>query len=666
MNGMRRRCLIAGMLVALVLQPSLSNAQYSADYQTNIISGLTSNWVDNPANGNAGYVVGSNWVYDALVVDDGGALSNGFGYIGYAVGADNNSVLVSDPGSVWSNSGPVFVGYSGAGNQLTITNGGVVSDSAGLVGWNASSSNNSVLVSGLGSEWKNTGEIWLGSLGPNNQVFIMDGGAMYTGQGFSDDTQSFMGYGNSNTVLVTGSGSVWGNTNSGITFTSAGNRLIVANGGSVYSRGPVNVGGSNNTIQVTGNGSVLNSIIFINGRSNEMAITDGGVVIGGGGIEAAGASSPRGDTVLVSGIGSVWSNSSSFSVGSGGVGNQLIITNGGEVYDQNGYISGSASSNVVLVSGNGALWQNQGSLSVGYDGFDSQLQINTGGSVVASVAYIGGPYGTEGNQIIVSGGALTVTNALGTGALNVEGGTLTINCGTVNVDQLVANSGTTNSIIAFNGGVLCTKGTTVSNGFVFTVGNGSSGATLTLATGGTGFHSFANGLAISSNGVLNGIGTVIGATTVNAGGTLAPGDGPGSITFSNNLTLAAGSTLAVTLNGTGAGQYDQIIGLGSAISISNCVLSVRLGYTPSPGDSFTIISNFTSMAVLGTFVTTDGAALPNGAEFQVNGTTFEIDYAANCDGLDVALMALIPEPSTFLLSALGGVSLVAFLRRKRA
>src|SRR5208282_5323280 len=115
----------------------------------------------------------------------------------------------------------------------------------------------------------------------------------------------------------------------------------------------------------------------------------------------------------------------------------------------------------------------------------------------------------------------------------------------------------------------------------------------------------ATGLTISTNAMLNGVGTVIGPTTVNAGGTLAPGDGPGSITFSNNLTLAAGSTFAVALNGTDAGQYDQIIGLGT-ISVSNAMLSVSLRYTPSPGDSYTIISNLTSTAVLGTFVTTDG------------------------------------------------------------
>jgi hypothetical protein len=117
------------------------------------------------------------------------------------------------------------------------------------------------------------------------------------------------------------------------------------------------------------------------------------------------------------------------------------------------------------------------------------------------------------------------------------------------------------------------------------------------------------------------------------------------------------------LNGTGAGQYSQIIGLDT-ISVSNCVLSVSLGYTPLPGDTFTIISNLTSSAILGTFVTTDGMALPNGADFTVDNTIFQIDYAANQDGVDVVLTALIPEPSSVLLTALAAVTLFALSRRR--
>ena len=57
--------------------------------QTNVIN-VVSNWVSG-----AGYVVGSNWVFDALVINGGGSLSNGNSYIGYTTGANNNIALVN-------------------------------------------------------------------------------------------------------------------------------------------------------------------------------------------------------------------------------------------------------------------------------------------------------------------------------------------------------------------------------------------------------------------------------------------------------------------------------------------------------------------------------------------------------------------------------------------
>jgi len=376
--------------------------------------------------------------------------------------------------------------------------------------------------------------------------------------------------------------------------------------------------------------------------------------------------------VLVSGSGSVWSNTGSLLIGQFGAGNQVIITNGGAVYDQDAVVSQytDSSSNTVAVGGNGSLWQNWGNLYVGYGqpgfvstgGSGNQLDIRIGGSVTASNAYIGFLPASIGNQILVDGGSLYVTNAQASGVLDVRGGTLTMDSGTVMVDSLMVTNGTLGAV-SFNGGVLSTKSTTVNNGSVFSVGNGTNSATLNLSPGGSGYHFFASGLTISSNAMLTGIGTIVGQTLVNDGGVLAPGDRPGSITFSNSLTLATGSTLALTLNGTGVCQYSQIIGIGT-ISVSNALLSVSLGYLPSPGDSFTIISNLTSMAVLGTFVTTGGVALPNGANFVVENTTFQIDYNGDASGLDVVLTAMIPEPAPWVLLVLG-VGMVLGVRRPR-
>jgi T5SS/PEP-CTERM-associated repeat protein len=480
----RITCAVIAILVGalgLSLAPAACS-QYSADFQTNIISGVANNWTGD-------YFVGNTNSGDALLVESGGLLSSGDGYIGFRVGANNNTAIVSGTGSVWSNNGVLAIGYSGVGSQLIITNGGAVYNGTGYVGGNPGSTGNTVLVTGSGSMWS-TGDLYL--LGERGK-----------------------------------------------------NQLMITMGGTVYS-GTTYVGGSSE-----GNSTVSNR-------------------------------------VLVSDPGSVWISGGSVIVGGYLPGEQLVVTNDG---------------------------------------------------------------------------AMRVTNSTDGGYLVVDRATFLLDGGTVTVDHLQALNAY-RSVVAFNGGVLNTKATAISNGSVFTVGNGTNAAALSLATGGLGFHSFANGLTISSNAMLNGIGTVIGGTTVNGGGVLAPGDGPGSITFSNNLTLAAGSMFAVALNGTGAGQYDQISALGT-VSVSNSVLSVSLGYTPSAGDSFTIISNFGPSAVLGTFVDSQGDALTNGAEFPVDGTTFQIDYTANADGQDVILTALIPEPSSLLLATVGAVMLWPLLKRKQ-
>jgi T5SS/PEP-CTERM-associated repeat protein len=646
----------AALVLFLVATPL--HAQYTASYQTNIINGVTSNWVDNPFNPTAGFVVGSNLVYDALLIGGGGVLSNGNGSVGY--GGNNNAVVVSDSGSVWNNNGALNVGNQADYNTLTVTNGGVVNSTAAGVGV-GNGQGNAALVTGSGSVW-NSGNlvVGVGNTSFGNLLAITQGGAVNSGG------NAAVRWGE---AVVTDTGSAW-RISGGLGIGADGSAgLIVSNGGSVYCSSASLTADLEASALVTDTGSVWRVSGFLvvggGGAHDSVSIANGGALSSGGGDVG------RGCSVLVTGSGSIWSNSADLAMGLEGGSSSMTVINGGAVYNANANLSGGQFGSAVLVSGPGSLWNNSGNLSIGENtSMPNQLTVTDGGGVLASNVYAGG--NGNGIQITVSGGALYVTNALGNGVLQLVGGTLALNGGTVTVDSLVASNSTPygapygtvlTSTVSFTSGTLNTKATLVSNNLVFAVGDGTDAAALNLVSGGSGFHSFANGLTISSNATLNGVGTIIGATTVNSGGMLAPGDGPGSITFSNNLTLAAGSTFAVTLNGTGAGQYDQIIGLGP-MSISNSVLRVSLGYTPSAGDSYTIISNFSDMAVLGTFVATDGLALPNGAEFQVDGTTFEIDYAANADGMDVMLMALIPEPSTWFLVAIG-TSAVLGLRRRR-
>src|SRR6266699_1955811 len=89
-------------LLALAL-PNETHAQFTGNNQTNIISEVTSNWPGN-------YYVGSNYVFDALFIQNSGALTNASGIIGYTAAAKSNLVIVSGSGSIWKNTNTISIG----------------------------------------------------------------------------------------------------------------------------------------------------------------------------------------------------------------------------------------------------------------------------------------------------------------------------------------------------------------------------------------------------------------------------------------------------------------------------------------------------------------------------------------------------------------------------
>jgi hypothetical protein len=88
---MRYGYLIGGFLVWIALGSPFSEAQYTANFQTNSIIGVTNNW-------SGSYIVGSNTFADTLLIENSGVLSNGDVYLGYGGCDSNNSVLVTQYG----------------------------------------------------------------------------------------------------------------------------------------------------------------------------------------------------------------------------------------------------------------------------------------------------------------------------------------------------------------------------------------------------------------------------------------------------------------------------------------------------------------------------------------------------------------------------------------
>ena len=286
-----------------------------------------------------------------------------------------------------------------------------------------------------------------------------------------------------------------------------------------------------NTVTVSGTGSLWRtSVLHVGsyGAGNNLTITNGGQVVDGNGYVGTedGASN---NVVTVTGIGSVWSNSNFLYVGSVGDANSLTIINSGQVINIDGYVGYDyrANNNAVTVSGSGSVWHNNGTLAIGYGGTGGSLTITNNGAVtVAGNAYISYNVSASNNIIIIDGGSLTVTNAAATGALTVRRGTLRLNSGTVTVDALIANN--IGAIVQFNGGVLNTRSSVVANAFV--VGNGTDSATLNLLGGG---QIFGNGLVITNNAWLTGTGTISGSVLVN--GSVQADTGSG-LTFNGAIT----------------------------------------------------------------------------------------------------------------------------------
>jgi hypothetical protein len=196
-----------------------------------------------------------------------------------------------------------------------------------------------------------------------------------------------------------------------------------------------------------------------------------------------------------------------------------------------------------------------------------------------------------------------------------------------------------------------TAGTTVADGTLLVNGQATGSGTGT-------------GAVMVGGATLGGTGRIGGPVTVVAGGVLAPGsNGPGTLTVNNNLNLtglSAPAFLRVELNGSAAGQYDQVA-VNGTVTLGGAFLSTITGsgFAPAQTDVLTLIDNDGADAVSGTFF-----GLPQGAPVNLGTYTATISYAAGT-GNDVVLTNFqpVPEPGTVVAAGAAGLGLIGQLRR---
>ena len=363
-----------------------------------------------------------------------------------------------------------------------------------------------------------------------------------------------------NYAVVTGAGSIWSNNTSALYVGNTGsfNSLSVANKGALFNTfGYIGfyASSSNNTVLVTGPGSVWSNSselnVGYNGFGNSLTITNSGTVFDTFGTIGYSGSN---NTVLVTGPGSVWNNSSAFYAGYSGSSNSLTIANGGQVFNSFGVIGwfAGARNNAVTVTDPGSVWSNSGYVYVGYNGSSNHLSIANSGMVAATNVVIGYSAST-GNVITITGGSLYVTNTTGTSALDIRYGTLGFTGGVIIADSLwmTNNVGTTKGVFNFAAGTLTTltNSTIVTRNQDFVIGSGT-------AAGQTGTWNIVGGVArmqLGGGGTIignNAAGNGVGIVNVTGAGSLWSNSGSLYVGYSgssNSLTIANGGTvLSVT------------------------------------------------------------------------------------------------------------------------
>ncbi|MCC7518535.1 MAG: hypothetical protein IT578_05055 [Verrucomicrobiae bacterium] len=483
---------LTGMLMALGLATTAWGATYTYDNGYTNLGGFMTLGVG-----------------DVMIVSNGAVAVNDKGLIGNSPTHSNNVVVVTGAGSIWSNTATAG-GYSlilgnsaSSNNSLTIRDGGtVVANGQIPTLGNYYGVSNKVLISG------GTFDAWdqpIYVAGTRGSIVVSNGGVV--------KTERLWIPGMDNTILISGPNSVWTNKSVGASllgWSSSGNQLILSNGGRFMTAFQVYLGynsaaGSNNVFTVTGKDSLLS---------------------------------------VSSGNGNLWVGYNS------GSGNQLIVTNGGELRSQTlGIGQGAGATNsLVLISGTGSLARVASYVTYGTGG-GGMLLINDGGTLEANALY-----SAPSQAMIISnnGGiyqfttaTMTVTQGSANSILS-HNGTISFR-GIANAPTAIEGTQLTNIVFSGNTGYRLdgASNTSVAS-YTFNTGSPTNYQQLTLANGG---RWRSTTLAVGSGGELNGNGTIASDSVTN-NGVIAPGFSPGLITFTSNLVLGPTSDLQMEIGGT--------------------------------------------------------------------------------------------------------------------
>jgi T5SS/PEP-CTERM-associated repeat protein len=413
---------------------------------------------------------------------------------GYTNPIDGQITEIID-NNTWDLSQDLYVGGNTWGNRMVVTNNGFVKNDGGYIGYTSSAFSNSVLITGSGSVWSNSSHLLIGSAGAYyNTLDISDGGAVFNhvaaiGAKFNDQGGS-----NSNQVRISGIGSLW--ANSGYLYIGSygsHNVLEMSNGAAVNSLAG-NLGwdtnAHHNSVLVSGSGTVWSNthhlLVGHQGSGNSLTVSNTATVIS---TESAIGGDPTASNNLafVTGSNSSWYCAGNLKIGVHGSNNSLTITNGGFVESEWGLMGteGGADGNSAIISGSGSVWSNRVLMNLGDEGSGNNMTVSSGGKVYSMLygADIGQQPTAHSNSVLVTGTDSTWFNvgnlSIGTqgsfNQLSVLDGASVVN----DIASVGANTGADNNSVFVYG-----AGSTWSNRVLVNVGESGSGNHLDISDGG--------------------------------------------------------------------------------------------------------------------------------------------------------------------------------------
>ena len=541
-------------------------------------------------------------------------------------------------------SNPVVAGPAPA---MPVISGGVTSLSTLYVGYDNTLGGAGLTING-GASLTTTLSATIGEQSNNNAGNARElesGSATLTGASNWTNAGLQIGAYGLGTVSVTG----------GSTLTTTSSLHLGVHHNSVTNRS------GNGTLTISGSGSqwISNGTAFIGDLGSGTVSVSGGGKVTTRGVSLGHGSTGSG-TITVSGTGSRWEAlSGTLTIGNGGSG-QFTLSGGATAKTGAVTLASAAnSSGTLTITGNGSRFD-AGQIRIGERSTGS-LAVNGSGQLKATQILIGstasarGEIDLRGSGSLIDASGYTMIGWFGEGKATVaEGATLR---GTVRIAHEAGSRGTLNigaaagstaaaagvidaATVQFGAGTgklvfnhtstdfrlaaeIKGAGTVEHHaGTTLFTGNGGSFSGTTSISGGTLLVGDASGgslggaVSVLAGGTLGGSG-MIGSLTLASGATLSPGNSVGMLTVGGNVTFNAGSTYRAEI----VGGASDLLSVGGTASLAGTLQLVAGGGTYSFNAPYTVLSAAGGRS--GTFGTVNTSG-----SFGV-GVTSEVTYGGN-------------------------------------